>query len=124
MRGGREEGSGHVVRIERIAFLVDFRYYFTSVSLVFRRFPCSFRKEYYNEVILQLIGDYMLDRNLLVHVDGARLAYAAATIRRLELEAECLIWSPPEGIVRWMCSWDTTEEDVDDLIRLIEKDMN
>jgi threonine aldolase len=31
------------------------------------------------------------------------------------------VWDEEESVVRWMCSWDTTEEDVDDFARLVAR---
>ena len=29
------------------------------------------------------------------------------------------VWDEGESVVRWLCSWDTTEEDVDELVKLV-----
>lgn len=47
----------------------------------------------------------------------ARLPRAAidALLRDLPGEHPFYVWDEPAGVVRWMCSWDTTTEDVDGL---------
>lgn len=57
---------------------------------------------------------------------GARLAYPvqanavfatlpAAVIERLHRRYHFYVWDEEAGVVRWMCSWQTTPEDVDEL---------
>lgn len=43
------------------------------------------------------------------------------TISNLLQKTEFYVWDRTEGIVRWMCSWDTTEKDVDEFINLVKK---
>jgi threonine aldolase len=31
------------------------------------------------------------------------------------------VWNQATGQVRWMCSWDTTQEDVDGILTALEK---
>ena len=47
----------------------------------------------------------------------ARLARAA--IVSLQREFDFYIWDEQRDQVRWMCSWDTTEEDVDAFVAAI-----
>jgi threonine aldolase len=47
----------------------------------------------------------------------ARLDRAA--IVSLQREFDFYIWDEARHEVRWMCSWDTTEEDVDEFVRAI-----
>jgi threonine aldolase len=69
-------------------------------------------------------------------IDGAELAYPAeangvfvtlpaAAIERLRdalpSELPFYVWDEAEGIVRLMCSWDTTEEDVERLVDALEE---
>ena len=39
----------------------------------------------------------------------------------LEGEHPFYVWDEAAGVVRWMCSWDTTEEDVDGLLEATER---
>ncbi len=43
------------------------------------------------------------------------------TILKMLQETRFYVWDGTAGIVRWMCSWDTTEKDVDELITLVKK---
>lgn len=45
-------------------------------------------------------------------------------IPKLQAKTPFYVWDEAEGIVRWMCSWDTTEDDVDQFIDLIKQTMN
>jgi threonine aldolase len=38
---------------------------------------------------------------------------SAETIAALQREYDFYVWDERSNEVRWMCSWDTTEEDVD-----------
>ena len=42
---------------------------------------------------------------------------AAETLQR---EFKFYVWNEHTGEVRWMCSWDTTEEDVDAFVEAIQ----
>ena len=52
-----------------------------------------------------------------VQANGVFARFPAAAIERLEHDADgrraFYVWDPPTRTVRLMCSWDTTEEDVD-----------
>ncbi len=37
-----------------------------------------------------------------------------AAIESLQRDFDFYVWDEQAGEVRWMCSWDTTEEDVDE----------
>jgi threonine aldolase len=37
----------------------------------------------------------------------------------LQAEFPCYVWEETTGVVRWMCSFDTTEEDVDQLVETV-----
>ena len=57
-------------------------------------------------------------RALTVHAPGAgqrRVRAAAGRRSRAALQEQLrfYVWDEHTGEVRWMCSWDTTEEDVD-----------
>jgi len=43
----------------------------------------------------------------------------AAATERLQREWGFYVWNEHTGEVRWMCSWDTTEEDVDAFVAAI-----
>jgi threonine aldolase len=42
-------------------------------------------------------------------------------VSRMRREYFFYVWDEEESVVRWMCSWDTTEEDVDDFARLVAR---
>ena len=52
-----------------------------------------------------------------VQANGVFARFPAAAIEQLEHDPDgrraFYVWDPPSGTVRLMCSWDTTEEDVD-----------
>ena len=39
---------------------------------------------------------------------------------RLQREFDFYVWDEHTGEVRWMCSWDTTEQDVDSFARAVQ----
>jgi threonine aldolase len=43
----------------------------------------------------------------------------AAATEELQAEFPFYVWDDGTGEVRWMCSWDTTEDDVDDFTSAI-----
>jgi threonine aldolase len=43
----------------------------------------------------------------------------AAATERLQQDYKFYVWNPHTGEVRWMCAWDTTEEDVDAFVAAI-----
>jgi threonine aldolase len=45
------------------------------------------------------------------------------TIARLRKQYFFYTWDEEASVVRWMCSWDTTEEDVADFARLLTRTM-
>ncbi len=49
----------------------------------------------------------------------ARLPHEA--IAELQREYDFYVWDEHTDEVRWMCSWDTTEEDVDDFAAALER---
>lgn len=44
-------------------------------------------------------------------------------IPKLQKKTPFYVWDEAEGIVRWMCSWDTTEGDVHEFVQLIKQTM-
>jgi threonine aldolase len=42
---------------------------------------------------------------------------------RLQEQFHFYVWSEHTGEVRWMCSFDTTEQDVDDFAEAIRKEL-
>jgi threonine aldolase len=70
----------------------------------------------------------------VVEVDGVSLAYPAeangvfvtlppAVTEALQAEFPFYVWDEATGVVRWMCSFDTTEEDVDAFVELVAEVM-
>ena len=57
--------------------------------------------------------------------NGVFAALPAAAIDRLLVELEgdppFRVWNPERGVVRLMCAWDTTAEDVDELVTAIRR---
>jgi threonine aldolase len=65
-------------------------------------------------------------------VDGVRIAYPVeangvfaalprAAIEPLQREKHFYVWNEAESVVRWMCSWDTTEDDVHAFADAVER---
>ncbi len=48
-----------------------------------------------------------------VQANGVFAVIPAAATRRLQRDFRFYVWDEPAGEVRWMCSWDTTPEEVD-----------
>ena len=48
----------------------------------------------------------------------------ADVTERLQKSFRFYVWDHLTGQVRWMCSWDTTEKDVDDFVAAIRKEMS
>ncbi|MEY3407359.1 MAG: hypothetical protein RL038_420 [Actinomycetota bacterium] len=48
----------------------------------------------------------------------------AAVTERLQENFKFYVWNQASGEVRWMCSWDTTEQDVDDFVAAVAKEMS
>ncbi len=42
---------------------------------------------------------------------------------RLQENFKFYVWNQATGEVRWMCSWDTTEQDVDDFVAAVAREM-
>lgn len=47
----------------------------------------------------------------------------ADVTERLQENFKFYVWNQATGEVRWMCSWDTTESDVDDFITAVADEM-
>jgi threonine aldolase len=68
---------------------------------------------------VRAIADHVHSRNMVLHVDGARIANAVfavldpAVADQLRQVFRFYDWNTATGEVRWMCSFDTTEADVD-----------
>jgi threonine aldolase len=65
-------------------------------------------------------------------IDGVRIAYPVeangvfaalppAAIEPLQREKHFYVWNEAESVVRWMCSWDTTEDDVNTFADAVER---
>jgi len=48
----------------------------------------------------------------------------SAVVERLQQRFRFYTWDQASGEVRWMCSWDTTDEDVDSFIAAISEEMD
>ena len=48
-----------------------------------------------------------------VQTNAVFAAFPPAVIEPLQREFAFYVWDEPAGEVRWMCSWDTTAEDVE-----------
>jgi threonine aldolase len=58
-----------------------------------------------------------------VHANAVFARVPRATAARLREHYFFYTWDEKESVVRWMCSWDTTEEDVLDFAGLLRKAM-
>ena len=56
-----------------------------------------------------------------VTANGVFVRVPPHLIPRLESEAYFYVWDPARGVVRWMTSYDTTEEDVRSFLRLVRR---
>ena len=45
-------------------------------------------------------------------------------IERLQQQFRFYVWDQTLGEVRWMCSWDTSEQDVEDFLTAIRHEMS
>jgi threonine aldolase len=63
----------------------------------------------------------------VVHAVEANAVFASlpgAVARELQAEFPFHVWDEPTGVVRWMCAFDTTEEDVDRFAGAVAKAMD
>jgi threonine aldolase len=58
-----------------------------------------------------------------VEANGVFVALPSAVTEALQAEFPFYVWDEATGVVRWMCSFDTTEEDVDALVELVAEVM-
>ncbi len=54
-----------------------------------------------------------------VEANGVFAALPAGVTEQLQRRYPFYVWDPPSGVVRWMTSFDTTEEDVDQFVGLV-----
>ena len=54
-----------------------------------------------------------------VEANGVFATLPGAVTEELQREYPFYLWDPPSGVVRWMTSFDTTEQDVDEFVALI-----
>ncbi len=58
-----------------------------------------------------------------VEANGVFVQIPRATIAKLLKHYFFYVWDEKQSIVRWMCSFDTTEQDVDEFVRLLRKSL-
>lgn len=58
-----------------------------------------------------------------VQANGVFAAIPSALIKPLQDEFFFYIWDEPRSEVRWMTSWDTTEDDIERFVKLIDQKM-
>jgi threonine aldolase len=58
-----------------------------------------------------------------VEANGVFVALPSGVTEALQAEFPFYVWDEATGVVRWMCSFDTTEEDVDALVELVAEVM-
>jgi threonine aldolase len=56
-----------------------------------------------------------------VEANGVFPVLPAAVIEELQRQYSFYVWDPPSGVVRWMTSFDTTEQDVDEFGALVSR---
>ncbi len=56
-----------------------------------------------------------------VEANGVFAALPPAAIAPLQRERRFYVWNEAESVVRWMCSWDTTEDDVRSFADAVER---
>jgi threonine aldolase len=54
-----------------------------------------------------------------VEANGVFAQIPRAAIERIQQRYFFYVWSEEESVVRWMCSFDTTEEDVEEFAEFI-----
>jgi threonine aldolase len=59
-----------------------------------------------------------------VEANGVFAALPGAVTEELQRQYPFYVWDQPSGVVRWMTSFDTTEEDVDEFITLVSRLMD
>ena len=58
-----------------------------------------------------------------VEANGVFAVLPAAVTQALQVDYPFYVWDQETGVVRWMCSFDTTPEDVDALVALLGRHM-
>lgn len=66
---------------------------------------------------LGITADYPMDSNAVF------VALPREIIPKLLEETDFYTWNENTNTVRWMCAWDTTEEEVDALIKLVKRNL-
>ena len=56
-----------------------------------------------------------------VHANAVFAQIPRRAIARLKAQYSFYTWDEPASVVRWMCSWDTTEEDVRDFAQRVDR---
>ena len=59
-----------------------------------------------------------------VEANGVFVALPPDVTERLQSQYPFYVWDPPSGVVRWMTSFDTTEQDVDQFVTLVARVMD
>ncbi|HEY6623440.1 MAG TPA: low specificity L-threonine aldolase [Acidimicrobiales bacterium] len=54
-----------------------------------------------------------------VEANGVFATLPAGVTEQLQIRYPFYVWDPPSGVVRWMTSFDTTEQDVDEFVALV-----
>jgi len=70
--------------------------------------------------VLQVDG---VDLAYPVEANGVFVVLPSAVTEALQAEYPFYVWDETTGVVRWMCSFDTTEEDVDAFVELVSEVM-
>jgi threonine aldolase len=58
-----------------------------------------------------------------VEANGVFVAMPPVVTEAIQAQFPFYVWDEATGVVRWMCSFDTTEEDVDALVDLVAEVM-
>jgi threonine aldolase len=81
-----------------------------------------------NEMALRLAGHvadiHGVEVTQAVEGNAVFASLPGEVARELQREFQFYIWDEPTGVVRWMCSFDTTEEDVDRFAEAVAKAMD
>jgi threonine aldolase len=56
-----------------------------------------------------------------VQANGVFAQIPREAIEKIQEQYFFYVWSEAESVVRWMCSFDTTEEDVREFAKFVEK---
>jgi threonine aldolase len=58
-----------------------------------------------------------------IEANGVFASLPGAVTEELQRHYPFYVWDPPSGVVRWMTSFDTTEQDVDEFVALVSRVM-